>query len=253
MARPVIGNRYRESGNPYFCDHMKRIGTAENPNSAGGFTLLEILIAVFLFALIISAVLTAYRGTLNIIDETESQEDIYQMARIAMARVTGDLESAYSPETFQPSETGEETSDPSLFKGEKKYIEGLRCGELRFISLAHLTFSDKKSLAESAEIAYYGKTGTDKDVLDLYRSDTLPTRERPEPGTGGLLLCKGLSSIDFIYYDSKGEPHENWDSDEGPSKGRLPSRVSILMEFPNRKDLERPFRFMSAIAIPMGG
>jgi len=235
----------------YPASNMEKTTEAENQKVQGGFTLLEILIAIFIFALIVSAVFTAYRGTLNIIDETESQEDIYQMARIALERITGDLESAYLPETTQSPEADQTRS--ALFQGEKKYMEDLRCGELRFLSLAHLTFSDEKSLAEPAEIAYYGATGTDENVFDLYRSDTLRTRERPESGTGGLLLCKGLSSIDFIYYDAEGESHENWDSDEGPSKGKLPSRVSILIEFPNRTTPERPFRFMTGVAIPMGG
>jgi len=232
---------------------MEKAPEAGNQKMQGGFTLLEILIAIFIFALIVSAVFAAYRGTLNIIDETESQENIYQMARIAMERITGDLASAYFPETTRSSEADQTLPEPAFFQGEKTYMEDLRCGQLRFLSLAHLTFSDEKSLVEPAEIAYYGATGVDGDVFDLYRSDTSLTRERPESGTGGLLLCKGLSSIDFIYYDAEGESHENWDSDEGPSKGKLPSRVSILMEFPNRTDPERPFRFMTGIAIPMGG
>jgi len=238
---------------PAFSAYMKTVPTPENPNPAEGFTLLEILIAVFIFALIVSAVFTALRGTLNMIDETESQEGIYQMARIAMERITGDLESAYFPETTRTSEADQTSSEPALFRGEKTYMENLRAGELSFLSLAHLTFSDEKPLAEPAEIAYYVATGTEDDVLDLYRSDTSLTRERPESGTGGLLLCKGLSSIGFTYYDAEGEAHENWDSNEGPSKGKLPSRVSILMEFPNRTDPERPFRFMTGVAIPMGG
>lgn len=232
---------------------MQKATEAGNKKAQGGFTLLEILIAIFIFALIVSAVFTAYRGTLNIIDETESQEDIYQMARIAMERITEDLQSAYLSETTPSSEADQTSSEPALFQAEKKYLEDLRCGELRFLSLAHLSFSDEKSLAEPAEITYYGAAGVNENVFDLYRSDTSLTRERPESGTGGLLLCKGLSSIDFIYYDAEGESHENWDSDEGPSKGKLPSRVSILMEFPNRIDPERPFRFMTGIAIPMGG
>lgn len=232
---------------------MARARQVEGLRIEEGFTLLEILIAVAIFGMTVSAVFTAYRGTLSIIDETESQEDIYQMARIAMERITGDLESAYFRQTVKPVEAGQETSQPILFRGEKKYLEDLLCGELRFQSLAHLTFSDEKSLAEPAEIAYYGATVTDDDVFDLYRADTSLTREKPEPGTGGLLLCKGLSSIDFIYYDAEGEAHETWDSNEGPSEGKLPSRVSIVMEFPNRTDPERPFRFMTGVAIPMGG
>lgn len=217
----------------------------------GGFTLLEILIAIFIFALVVSAIFAAYRGTFNIIDDTESQEDIYQMARIALERIAGDLEAAYFPELAHTPETDQATT--VWFEGEKKEIRDLRCGELRFVSLAHLTFSDEKSLAEPAEIAYYAAAGSDEEGLDLYRSDTMLTRETPESGTGGLLICRGLSSIDFIYYDSGGQPHESWDSDEGATKGKLPSRVSILMQFPNRTDPDRPFRFMTGVAIPMGG
>jgi general secretion pathway protein J len=237
----------------YPASNMGKTTEAGNQKMEGGFTLLEILIAIFIFALIISAVFTAYRGTFNIIDETESQEDIYQMARIALERITGDLASAYFPEATQTGKADQADSEPILFHGEKSGIGDLRCGELRFLSLAHLDFSDEKCLAEPAEIAYYGATGSEEGVLDLYRSDTSLARERPESGTGGLLLCKGLSSIDFIYCDAEGEPHEDWDSDEGFSKGKLPSRVSIMMEFPNPKDPERPYRFMTGIAIPMGG
>lgn len=232
---------------------METTTEAGNPKAQRGFTLLEILIATFIFALIVSAIFTAYRGTFNIIDDTESQEEIYQMARIALERITGDLASAYFPEPTQTPDTDQGTSEAVLFQGEKKEIEDLRCGELRFLSLSHLTFSDKESPAEPAEIAYYAAKGRDKELVDVYRSDTALVCERPESGTGGVLLCKGLSSIDFIYYDADGEPHENWDSVEGASKGKIPSRVSILMEFPNRTDPDRPFKFMTGVAIPMGG
>ncbi len=217
----------------------------------GGFTLLEILIAIFIFALVVSAIFAAYRGTFTIIDGTESQEDIYQMARIALERIAGDLEAAYLPELAHTPETDQATT--VWFEGEKREIRHLSCGELRFVSLAHLTFSDEKSLAEPAEIAYYAAAGSHEEGLDLYRSDTSLTRETPESGTGGLLICKGLSSIDFVYYDADGQPHESWGSDEGATKGKLPSRVSILMQFPNRTDPGRPFRFMTGVAIPMGG
>lgn len=232
---------------------MEKTTGAGNQKAEGGFTLLEILIATFLFALVVSAVLGAYSGTFGIIDETESQEDIYQKARIALERITGDLECAYFPERTQSSQTELATSEAILFHGEKKEISDLPCGELRFLSLAHLDVSDEKPLAEPAEIAYYGATGGDEGVLDLYRSDTALARERPESGTGGVILCKGLSSIDFTYYDAEGQPRENWNSDEGPSKGKLPSRVLILMEFPNPADSNRPYRFMTGVTIPMGG
>lgn len=218
-----------------------------------GFTLLEIVIAIFIFALIVSAVLGAYRGTFAIMDETETQEDTYQTARIALERITADLACAYLTESNRSPRTDPLDSEEVLFHGEAKEIGGLPCGELRFLSLAHLDFSDQRPLAEPAEVTYYGAADQEEGVLRLYRSDTPLSREKPESGTGGVILCKGLSSIQFIYYDANGQSHEDWDSSEGPFKGKLPSRVAILMEFANPRDVKRPYRFMTGVAIPMGG
>jgi len=47
---------------------MKKMRKAGNQKCEEGFTLLEILIAIFIFTLIVSAIFTAYRGTFNIIE-----------------------------------------------------------------------------------------------------------------------------------------------------------------------------------------
>jgi general secretion pathway protein J len=218
-----------------------------------GFTLLEVLIALFVFGLIASAGFAAYRGTFTVIDETESQEDIYRMARTALDRITEDLASAYFPEATLTQGADPSESEEIPFYGEEEEIDGIPCVGLRFLSLAHLDLSDDKGLAEPAEIAYYGAAGRQEGVVDLYRSDTSLNRERPEAGTGGLLLCKGLSSIRLRFWDAAGDPHEAWNSSEGISKGKLPSRVSMVMEFPNAAAPDRPYRFTTGIAIPMGG
>ena len=49
-----------------------------------GFTLLEVLIALFIFAIVISTIFASYTGTFRIINETEYQADNYGMARIAL-------------------------------------------------------------------------------------------------------------------------------------------------------------------------
>ena len=69
-----------------------------NPPRTGdtrGFTLFEILIAMFIFGVVVSTIFTSYTGTFKIIEETESQADIYAMARVAMARLQEDLESVH--------------------------------------------------------------------------------------------------------------------------------------------------------------
>ncbi|MBW2345581.1 MAG: prepilin-type N-terminal cleavage/methylation domain-containing protein, partial [Deltaproteobacteria bacterium] len=47
-----------------------------NSMYAKGFTLLEIMIAIFIFASVLSTIFISYTGTFNIIDKTESRSNI---------------------------------------------------------------------------------------------------------------------------------------------------------------------------------
>ena len=217
-----------------------------------GFTLLEVLIAIFIFALVASAIFTTYTGTFRIIDESESRADICEMAGIALERISEDLESAYISNTEQTPGT-DKTNTAVMWVGEKKELMDRSYGSLRFLSLAHLSFSEEEPVAKPAEIVYYVATKGEEDLLELYRSDTPLSNERPEAETGGLLLCEGLLSIVFTYYDSEGEPHETWDSGGEESKGKLPSRVSIFMELADSTNPDMPYKFMTGVEIPMGG
>jgi len=218
-----------------------------------GFTLIEVLIAIFMFALVASAIFTVYTGTFRIIDESESRADIYEMAGIALERISEDLESSYLSNMAETPGSDKTHPGMVLFVGEKTELMGRSGGSLRFLSLAHLSFSEEEPVAKPTEIVYYVAGNGEEGLLELYRSDTPLGYERPDAESGGFLLCEGLSSVGFTYYDSDGEPHETWDSGEGESKGKLPSRVSISMEFADSTNPDTPYRFVTGVEIPMGG
>ncbi len=102
------------------------------------FTLLEVLIAMSIFAVVLSMLYTAYTGTFRNIEETESQADLYQMARIVLERMTEDLESVYMVSQQKASDDEEETDQPARFVGTMSEIEGRRLDTLRFASKAHI-------------------------------------------------------------------------------------------------------------------
>ena len=217
-----------------------------------GFTLLEILIAMFIFAVVLTTIFTSYTGTFRIIDETESQADIYAMARTVLIRMQEDLESVHFKETGA-SESEESPLEPAIFLGENKEINGRDADTLRFLSRAHLIFDEADENPGVAEISYYVSENEGEDSLTLYRSDR-PQLEAPqEEGTGGLILCDGLFSVNITYHDADGEIHETWDSSEDESKHKLPAMVSILLEFVNNKNTEKPYKFMTRVALPMAG
>ena len=123
---------------------------------------------------------------------------------------------------------------------------------LRFLSLSHLTFSHEEPEAEPVEIAYYVRAGEGEILLALYRSDTPVGLGKPDTDEGGVLLCDGFSAISFTYYDSEGESHETWNAEGVEAKGKLPSRVSISLEFRDPGS-PAPYRFLTGVSIPMGG
>ncbi len=216
-----------------------------------GFTLLEILIAIFILALVVSAVFGAFSGTFKVVNETEVQEEIYAAARVALERISEDLASVCGgglSKGEQP-ETGA-SRQPFLFKGEDHRVNDKNADTLRFLSSAHLSFKVWPQAEGPAEINYYTEYREETDDLALYRSDTLDYLESPENGQGGLLLCEGLKWLDFIYYDRDGDAHNSWDTTENSGTAQLPSRVEISVGFKNAISPKNPLQFMTGVALP---
>jgi general secretion pathway protein J len=230
---------------------MKTI-TSERTTHSEGFTLLEVLIAMFIFSVVLTTLYTAYTGTFRNIERTESQADLYQMARIVLERMTEDLESVYMVSQKEPSDDEEETDQPARFVGTMSEIEGRRMDGLRFASKAHIFFDVEEPYAGTAEIVYYVKENSEEEGrFILYRSDKANFGQSEEEGTGGWILCDSLHAIQFTYYDEEGGAHDVWDSTEETFKDKLPSGVSIILELANRTDPEATVKFMTGVTLPM--
>lgn len=236
----------------WFPDGAKRKFTLRSLCLCGenrfGFTLMEILIAMFIFAIVLSTIYTSYTGTFRIVNETEYQADIYGMARVALERMQEDLESVYIPKDAKFPESDED----SPFVGEDEETKGRSADSLRFISRAHLVFSGQGQASGTAEIGYYVGENDETEDLVLYRTDMPAFQEAPEEGTGGLVLCDSLVSVNFTYYDDEGEEHDKWDSTSDEFMDKIPRMVSIMLEFKNRSDPEAPFKFLTKVAFPVG-
>lgn len=227
---------------------MKR-PSRSNPTKWQGFTLLEILVAMFILVVILSTVYASFTGSLRIVDVTESQAEIYQMARIALERLTEDLEAVYIPQEIASS-TGpaglDDTEKPSEFEGVDDEVAGRSADTMRFFSRAHLVFGDQDLPCETAEIRYSVEEDDDGETFTLYRHDRLRVEEEPVEGDQGLPLCEELVSVAFQYYDFEGDEYDSWDSTE---EG-FPTLVSLSLEFVNPSDPETPLHFATSVALP---
>ena len=216
-----------------------------------GFTLLEVLLAIFILTVVVTTVFSAFSGTFKVVTETESQGEIYAMARTALERISEDLASVYVGDLSKTKKSEEGAHQQRfLFVGEDRKVNDQNADTLRFLSYAHVSFKAGRQEEGPAEIVYYTQRNEDSGEQALYRSDTLDYLEGPEIGSGGFLLCDRLRWVDFTYYDREGVLHNAWDTKENNGKTALPSRVEISMGFENALDPENPLQFMTGVALP---
>ena len=212
-----------------------------------GFTLLEIIVALAIFAVIVSLIYPAYTGTYRNIDIAEKQAEIYQMARITLIRIIEDLESTYIP---KESGSTPENGDMEFFTGQKDFMDGRRADRIRFYSNSHIDISESPTEGGNAKIAYYPLLKEDESI-SLYRSDTPDNLEWPEENTGGWIICEGLYSVSITYTDKNGDTRDDWDESVTNSGIKIPSIINIRLEFIDRDSPDTPLTFSTAVAIPL--
>lgn len=107
--------------------------------SSAGFTLLEILIAIFIFAIIVTTIFGSYRSVFSDTDAINKDMTAYAMARNCLNRMIIDLQSVHLhlPPDYAPPDF-DDPPDPFRIVGETSDIKGSGFPRLRFASLAHL-------------------------------------------------------------------------------------------------------------------
>lgn len=210
------------------------------PSRTNGFTLVEILIAMTILAVVMATVYAAYIGTLTLIDETAYGTRVYRMARGSLKRMITDLESVCR------------YGDAFRFISEEREIRGERVMNLSFVSSAHLDLYEGTTEGIGT-IGYYINEEEDEGCT-LLREDRLYHRQN----TGGelfrnegFILCEGLRSVIYTFYDRDGDEYDSWDSREGSHKDKIPAIVAIDLSFANPDDDEHPYRFSTQVYLPM--
>ena len=197
--------------------------------SKSGFTLIEILIAIFIFSIVVTTIFGSFNFVFGKIDVIEDGMDAYEMAKDSMDRMTVDLQSLFilQPPAYKiPG--GDDIEDPFRFVGDITSVGGEDVGKLRFTALAHIPL-DRQPRDGVAEITYYVTVG-DKGSRMLRRSDRLDFTEPPDELSGDPILCDNLKSLTFTYIDAEGTELDTWNSDSADVDYATPRAIRIKME-----------------------
>lgn len=226
-------------------------------NNTFGFTLIEVLIAIFLFAIVMTTIFGAYVQIFFTVQTTENDALTYEMGKNAMDRMLMDLNSIVitKPPIFKKPDTRPEDDelDPYRFEGES---DG-EFATLRFVSHAHIVidgFSPKGGGV--AQIKYYvTEDEQNEEIMVLRRCDDIDLDE----GCDRLddpILCENVVgfNLSFVYYEKEEniESFTEWNSDDKDMKFATPRAIEITLKLSDPdKPTEHPLVFQTGVTFPL--
>lgn len=202
-----------------------------------GFTLIEVIIAIAVMALMMVVAWGSVVQTMNAKRQFERQQDRYREARSAMQRMAGDLESAYISQ-----------NEDTTVMDRRTFFEGDASGDvqgLKFTTFAHQRLYADANESDQTVISYYAASDRqNRSITNLMRRETkrLGFNEKPEniPGEADVLFSN-IGKLKLSYFDVKDNDwKDTWNSHgTETTANRLPDRVRIEMTFPdeNGKDV----------------
>jgi general secretion pathway protein J len=224
------------------CSATQQMGIFQRPHS-GGFTLVEILIAIFILVLVMSTVYVSYSGILKNSRQLEEEGAIYKMARTSMDRIIKDLSSL---------QTSAGVFD---LRAEKKTLSNREFYSIYFWSASHLVFSENDEEGRPASIGYDVREDEDHESFSLWRTDV--SGAKPDKGKntdGGFIICRNIDAFRLTFYDTEGRETDSWDSSSstgGDNTGKTPAAVKIELFLVNTNDREKPYKFMTKVFLPV--
>jgi general secretion pathway protein J len=188
-----------------------------------GFTLMEVLIAVAITALIGGMVASAFHTGVKTKEIIEGDAERYRMLRAAMDRMAREIGSAFVSDRFDTRRYRDSNDRPTNFIGERE--------KLLFTSLAHERLYTNAKESDQMVVEYQVKSSTEKDVRgrqDLMRRENPLVQDKMDRGGTEETLYEGIKRLEFHYWDSnRKEWVDTWDTRRLEMKSILPTRVKI--------------------------
>ncbi|AGC44206.1 general secretion pathway protein J [Myxococcus stipitatus DSM 14675] len=192
---------------------------------ARGFTLMEVMVAVAITALMGTVVAMAFQTGLTAKETVETDADHYRQLRVAMNRMSREIGSAYVSDRFDLKRFRDQQDRPTNFVGESD--------RLLFTTFAHQRLYTDVKESDQAVVEYFVEPSDDRKAkgrLDLKRRTNPNVDDRMDRGGTTDVLLEGVKKLEFEYWNSdKKEWDDEWDTRRLEQKSILPTRVRMTV------------------------
>lgn len=190
----------------------------KHPNTDGGFTLIEVMTAVTILAIMATVAFTIVFGAVKRSRHIDLQLELNTEAAAVVGLITEDLRGAFVREGVVP-----------FFQGTSKYKAEDPTDGLSLLTTAVLPVNPEIPAGGVGEVQYSiaeGENGT----LILMRREQIPARTPFDDGGEEIEITRRVKSMDLTFSDGD-EWFEKWDteSDTDHEAGKLPKQVKIVL------------------------
>jgi type II secretory pathway pseudopilin PulG len=215
----------------------------------GGFTLVELLLALLMFALIAGTIFASFAAIADGVEKGRQSGEVYRVARGAIQRLMQEIGAAFQLQVQCLEDAPNYICEP--LKGESAEVEGRPRDRLMFLTIPYRRFPEGTASNEICNVCYSIAENPHRvPALFRYEDCALDKQERDRCGEkqGPLELTDMVVGLDITYYDAEAEPHDTWPTDD--AKGTLPCRVHVALTLRHPQGHEQVFT--TTIVLPMG-
>ncbi|MFO7751383.1 MAG: type II secretion system protein [Desulfobacteraceae bacterium] len=233
-AGPAPSNRLPAGGYP---------GVKQTSGQAGGFTLIEILVAVVIFAVLMTTLFSSFSAFINSASAVKDQVNSVSRIRNATQRILKDLAALYIVRPPRYEKPGfDSAGDPFRMVCDETSVSGSSFSRLRFASSGHISL-DGSDGAGIARIVYYVRQSS--RGFELCRSDTLPPFPDFQPSDCDPVVCRNITEFEITLFDRDGNDYARWDSEAELFDFTVPVSLDIRIVFNDKETVE------TGVALPV--
>ena len=204
---------------------------------SSGFTLLEVLLAMAILAVIMTVVYASFSTAGKNVEQAEAIRDENDIARTLMARLSDDIANAYISSSMNTAAQASLT----IFYGKMEEIETrsgtgsekIRHDSISFTTLTHWRKPGSKE-TELWEVGYFFKEKPDGKGSVLFRREKRELSKEVPALDGGdeYEITDRVESLQFRYKQGNqtgSQWRDSWDTKSSPTNGILPTLVEIAL------------------------
>lgn len=203
---------------------QKLVAPIHNRTEAG-MSLMEILVAVFLLAMIGIATADVVWRSHRTHQSLQQINDAYHSARVVLDRMARELATAFIAKPLPGPDLSK--IPQTIFKAK----EESPINQLTFSSFSHIRLVRGAKESDQHVVTYYGKPHpTKSSVYRLFRRSKTFIDGKPEEGGLAHELLDNVVSLEFKYWDKrKTDWQRDWDTTRVEFGNQLPPMVQIRL------------------------